>query len=116
MYIVLSFDDNLTKCGLLLFPEMTYILAIVICLCALVHSQESDSNSTSASLPAPQNISSHGDVQILYTDEFTKVIEKYGITADDIMLVTNKYKEGNPPTVTKMVKNTETGEEEVCRN
>lgn len=83
---------------------------LVICLLGLALCQESDP------IPTPPSVASeppsHGDVQILYTDDFMKVIEKYGITDDDIMFVTNKFKEGKPPTLTKTIKNTDTGDEQ----
>lgn len=84
---------------------------LTTCLLGLAFSQDSDPVPTSPSVTSEKP--SHGDVQILYTDEFMKVIEKYGITDDDIMFVTNKFKEGKPPTLTKTVKNIETGDEEV---
>lgn len=84
---------------------------LTTCLWGLTFSQDSNPVPTPPSVKSEQT--SHGDVQILYTDEFMKVIEKYGITDDDIMFVTNKFKEGKPPTLTKTIKNMETGEEQV---
>ncbi|XP_062567445.1 uncharacterized protein LOC134229693 [Saccostrea cucullata] len=89
-------------------------LLVSLCFCGVVLSQELDDNSTSVDPPVPSEVPrDHADVQILYTDELMKVIEKYGLTDDDIMHVTNKVKEGNPPTVKKLIKNEETGNEEM---
>lgn len=84
---------------------------LTTCLWGLAFSQDLDPVPTPTSATSKQT--SHGDVQILYTDQFMKVIEKYGITDDDIMFVTNKFKEGKPPTLTKTIKNVETGDEQV---
>ena len=88
-------------------------IMVLTCTClwwGWTYPQDTDSPPNSA----PSSIPSHADVQIVYTDEFMKVIEKYGITDDDIMYVTNKYNEGKQPTIKKIVKDKETGDEKVC--
>ncbi|XP_061193797.1 uncharacterized protein LOC133202039 [Saccostrea echinata] len=90
------------------------MLLVSLSLSGFALSQEPDSNSTTVDPPIQSEVPrDHADVQILYTDELMKVIEKYGLTDDDIMHVTNKFKEGNPPTVKKLIKNQETGDEEM---
>ena len=86
-------------------------IVVLICTCLWGGAQPQDTDSPPTSVPS--SIPRHADVQIVYTDEFMKVIEKYGITDDDIMYVTNKFKEGKPPTITKMVKDEESGDEKV---
>ena len=93
--------------------DMRDSIVVLMCTClwwGWTYPQDTDSLPTGA----PSSIPSHADVQIVYNDEFMKVIEKYGITDDDIMYVTNKYNEGKPPTITKIVKDKETGDEKVC--
>ena len=93
---------------------MRDIIVLLFCTCLWGGAQPHDTDSPPTS--APSNTTSHADVQIVYTDEFMKVIEKYGITDDDIMYVTNKFKEGKSPTITKIVKDEESGDEKVTKH